>query len=72
MTPYISTCERNVTPSENYICPVLTPGRQYTFKVNAFNNRNQEGRLHFFTVQPQGNYDNCSCILKDIIYVAIQ
>ena len=57
VTPNLSTCSRDVTPSENYSCPGLVLGTQYTFTVSAINCGNQEGIGYNFTVQPQGKFD---------------
>ena len=55
VTPNISTCPRDVTlSSENYSCPGLVLGTEYTFTVSAINCGDQEGMEYNFTVQPQG------------------
>ena len=54
VTPNLSTCSRDVTPSEDYSCPGLALGTQYTFIVSAINCGDQEGMEYTFTVQPQG------------------
>ena len=56
VTPNLSTCSRDVTPSEDYSCPGLALGTQYTFTVSAINCGDQEGMEYTFTVQPQREY----------------
>ena len=56
LTPNLSTCSRDVTPSEDYSCPGLALGTQYTFTVSAINCGDQEGMEYTFTVQPQGKF----------------
>ena len=56
VTPNLSTCSRDVTPSEDYSCPGLALGTQYTFTVSAINCGDQEGMEYTFTVQPQSKF----------------
>ena len=55
--PDPSTCSRDVTPSEDYSCPGLALGTQYTFTVSAINCGDREGMGYTFTVLPQGKYN---------------
>ena len=56
LTPILSTCSGDVTLSDDYTCPGLTLGTQYTFTVSAINCGDQEGMEYTFTVQPQGEF----------------
>ena len=57
VTPNLSTCPKDVMPSEDYSCSELALGTQYTFTVSAINCGDQEGMRYNFTVQPQGKYE---------------
>ncbi len=55
LTPDPSSCSsQQVSPSEDYTCPGLVLGTDYSFTVSAINCGNQEGTRETFTVQPQG------------------
>ena len=69
VTPNLSTCSRNVTPSEDYSCPGLALGTQYTFTVSAINCGDQEGMGYTFTVQPQGKTSKLQCYCFTILHI---
>ena len=54
VVPNLPTCSKNLNVSEDYSCPGLALGTEYSFTVSAINCGDQEGIEYTFTVQPQG------------------